>query len=478
MCLDEGLLMISVPFFRDQTVFVLGLGRSGVLTAQVLQKSGAKVLGWDDNPKAREAAHAQGIALQAPSSLDWAAVQGFILSPGIPHRYPAPHPAAVLAELQGLVPIGDIECFFRAKLQASAVAITGTNGKSTTTALVAHLIQQAGFPAVAAGNIGVPALELSPLPSHGFYVLELSSYQLELTPSLELACAVLLNISPDHLERHGGMEGYIAAKRKIFRRAKSGVLGIDDEKTQAILDEISAGGTSGLLPQRRVFISAKYVVEGGISCIDGVLYDDLDRASPCSFSLEKAISLQGPHNHQNAAAAYAVGRILGLSSDVLKQGLLSFKGLAHRQEYVGLCQGVHYYNDSKATNPEAAEKALSTLGPRHTLYWIVGGRPKQQDLGALKHVFSYVKQAFVIGEAVELFSSLLQERGIPHKLSYTLEAACAQAHQQALEDQAPNPLVLLSPACTSFDQFRDFEQRGDSFKAWVHKLPDFVGPGF
>jgi UDP-N-acetylmuramoylalanine--D-glutamate ligase len=474
--------MLSVPFFRDQTVFVLGLGRSGVLTAQVLRESGAKVLAWDDNPKARELAEAQGIALQPPSSLDWPAVQAFLLSPGIPHRYPAPHPAAVLAGLQGLSPIGDVECFFRAGLQAPVVGITGTNGKSTTTALVTHLLHQADFPAVAAGNLGVPVLGVSCLPSKGFYVLELSSYQLELTPSLDVVCGVLLNLSPDHLERHGGMDGYIQAKRHIFKKANVGVLGIDDERTQVILDEVTGAGagvgTSALSPQRWVFVSAMHFVEGGVSCVDGVLCDDMDRASPHSFSLEKAMSLQGRHNHQNAAAAYAVGRVLGLSPDTLERGLLSFKGLAHRQESVGLCQGVRYYNDSKATNPEAVEKALSTLGPGHTLYWIVGGRPKQADLDALAHVFSYVKHAFVIGEAVEVFPPLLQEHGVPYQLSYTLEAACAQATQRALEDKAPDPLILLSPACTSFDQFRDFEQRGDSFKTWVRRLPAFVGPAF
>lgn len=459
---------ISLTCFKGQRVVILGLGRSGLRPAQALLAGGAVVLAWDDNAAARAQARAQGIpVVGAPTEIDWTTIDHFLLSPGIPHTYPAPHPLATRARAHKISPIGDIECFFKSQPAASLIGITGTNGKSTTAALITHLLTFFEKEVALGGNIGVPVFALPVLSQTGFYVLELSSYQLELTPSLALDLAILLNISPDHLERHGGMDGYVQVKKLIFqnRGGKAcAIVGVDDPFCAEIFQELSAQDpqSGNVMP-----ISANQRLERGVSVIDGILEDRTDPLHPLSFSLKEIRALKGKHNGQNAAAAYAAVRALGLPLQKIQEGLQTFPGLPHRQEWVGSFGGIDYINDSKATNAEAVACAFASHGPDHTLYWIAGGRPKEVGLDPLNPFWRQINHAFLIGEAGEAFSAILKDHQVPHTLSETLENACLQATRLAQQDQKPAPLVLLSPACTSFDQFESFEHRGNAFRKWV-----------
>lgn len=459
---------ISLLCFKGQRVVVLGLGRSGQRPAQALIKGGATVLAWDDSASARTEAIAQGIpVLENPQEIDWKTVDHFLLSPGIPHTYPAPHPLATLARTHNIPPIGDIECFLRSEPVAPIVGVTGTNGKSTTAALIVHLLNFAGKETALGGNIGIPVFALPVLTKSGVYILELSSYQLELTPSLALSLGVLLNLSPDHLDRHGGMEGYIRAKKLIFQNrplnAKA-VVGVDDPFCVEIFQELEdkGGKQSTVTP-----ISAAQRLEKGVSVIDAVLEDTIDPLCPVSFSLKGIRSLKGRHNGQNAAAAFAAVRLLGVPPAIIQQGLQTFPGLPHRQEWIETKAGIDYINDSKATNAEAVACALACYRQDHTLYWIAGGRPKEAGLNPLAPFWKDISHAFLIGEAAEAFGAILKDQNVPYLISETLEKACFQATQWAQKEKKPSPLVLLSPACTSFDQFKSFEHRGEAFRKWV-----------
>ncbi len=456
--------MIDVFPFNGYPVAVFGLGRSGLTTALALKQSGAEVLAWDDNETSRKRAEAEGVPLVDLYKCDWKEQSTLVLSPGIPHTYPAPHPIAELARKANAEIICDLELLARTQRLANTIGITGTNGKSTTTALIGHIMQISGRDAEIGGNLGTPALELEPLGEGGTYVLEMSSYQLELTLSITFDVAVLLNISADHLERHGGMDGYIAAKKLIFHRQtdpRTAVIGIDDPFSKKIYDELRAVGDQIIVP-----ISATKRIHGGVYTDNGLLIDDTDGQETPVCDLKDIPSLPGTHNWQNAAAAYAACKAAGVQPHVIMACLQSYPGLVHRQEALEIVDGVAYINDSKATNADAAARALACYA---NIYWIAGGRPKDGGLAATRQYFDRVRHAFLIGESALQFS---QEIGseFPFTLSGDLKTAVGQIRQQITADGVKDAVVLLSPAAASFDQYSSFEERGDEFRELVENL--------
>jgi UDP-N-acetylmuramoylalanine--D-glutamate ligase len=461
--------MIEVDAFQGRRVAVFGLARSGLTAARALIAGGAQVICWDDSHNAREIAAGEGLDLADLRLTDWSALAALVLAPGVPLTHPAPHWTVEMAAAAGVPVIGDIELFALAVAAApehktpKVVAITGTNGKSTTTALVAHILAQAGRDARMGGNIGQGVLGLAPMHGGAVYVLELSSYQLDLTHSLRADAAVLLNITPDHLDRHGGLEGYAAAKRRIFQGHGAGdtaVIGVDDAYGQRFCTEITAANRRTIWP-----ISARKAISRGVYALQGLLYDATgERGVVKVADLAAARSLPGRHNWQNAAAAYAAVRALGLTTAEAVAGLADFPGLAHRLETIGSLAQVRFVNDSKATNVEAARQALSAW-PR--VYWIAGGRPKT-GIEALADLFPRVIKAYLIGEAAQDFARTLEGRA-PATIVGTLPAAVSAAYRDACEAGGP-AIVLFSPACASFDQYADFEARGEAFRAAVHDL--------
>jgi len=464
--------MIEVFPFDGLPVPVLGLGRSGLAAARALYRGGAEVWAWDDNEERRAAAaEEEGIEIVDLTTIDWREATSLILSPGIPHTHPAPHPIVRMAREAGCEIIGDVELLARTQRDAAFVGITGTNGKSTTTALIGHIFQTSGREAEIGGNLGMPACALEPLGPDGTYILEMSSYQLELTFSITFDVAVLLNISADHLERHGGMDGYIAAKRQIFHRQtkpRTAVIGVDDELSRKIYEELYEADE-----QLVVGISAKERVHGGVYVIDGVLHDDTEGKETPVMDLKTVASLQGQHNWQNAAAAYAACKMTGIQPHAVMACINSYPGLVHRQEPLELVDGVGFVNDSKATNGEAAARALVCYDD---IYWIIGGRPKDGGLGACAPYFERIRHAYLIGEAAMAFSAELDGR-VPFTIAGDLDTATKKAFADAKKAGLPGAVVLLSPACASFDQFSDFEARGDAFRDIVEDLPgDHMDP--
>ncbi|MGM0559962.1 MAG: UDP-N-acetylmuramoyl-L-alanine--D-glutamate ligase [Pseudomonadota bacterium] len=456
--------MIELPFMEGCTVAVLGLGKSGRTAARALMASGAEVWAWDDSEDARNRAAEASIPLVDLMQADWSQPVSLILSPGIPYHHPAPHPVVAKAQAAGVEVVGDIELLGRIQPDANYIGITGTNGKSTTTALIGHVLNMSRRLVYTGGNLGMPALEFDPVGREGFYVLEMSSYQLDLTLSITFDVAVLLNISPDHLDRHGGLDGYIAAKKQIFRRQTSNrtaVVGVDDAISREIFDELQAAGKQRVIP-----VSGKGSVAGGVYASDGVLIDDSEGKQVPILPLSELEHLPGEHNWQNAAAAYAACQAAGVDPAVIMACMRSFAGLPHRQELVAEHDGVRFINDSKATNAEAAGRALSCY---ERIYWIAGGRAKEGGLEGLEALFPRIVKAFLIGEAAEDFAKALEGQ-LSFEHSGTLETAVRQAAQAAAGDD--KAVVLLSPACASFDQFANFEARGDAFRALVKSLKE------
>jgi len=457
--------MIDVTCFSGIPVGVLGLGKSGLAAAQALTRGGGAVMAWDDNEAKRAAAAAAGITIVDLRSADLGDMPSLVLSPGIPHTYPAPHPVVARARDAGAEIIGDIELLARTQRDAAYVGITGTNGKSTTTALIGHILALAGRKVAVGGNLGTPALTLEPLGSGALYVLEMSSYQLELTFSLTFDVAVLLNITPDHLDRHGGMDGYIAAKKLVFHRQtapRAAIIGVDDAISAAIHRDLAAAGEQIVVP-----ISAERVVSGGVYAADGWLVDDMAGDAAPVVEMAGLARLPGTHNWQNAAAAYAAIRHIGVSREVAAASLQSFPGLAHRQELIATIDGVRYVNDSKATNADAAAKALACY---ETVYWIAGGLAKEGGIVSLSAYHDRIRHAFLIGEAAPAFADTLGSQ-VPHSRSGELAAAVMAAHELAGRERRPGAVVLLSPAAASFDQFANFEARGEAFRRLVAALP-------
>ena len=461
--------MIPVRGFEGKTVAVFGLGRTGLTAARALLAGGAKVALWDEKAASREAAAAEGLDVVDLSTADWSAFAALMLSPGVPLTHPKPHWTVDKAREAGVEVLGDVELFARTVNAApdhkkpKIVAITGTNGKSTTTALIGHMFRHAGRDTRVGGNIGLGVLGLDDMHGGAVYVLELSSYQLDLTSSLKADATVLLNLSPDHLDRHGGMDGYIAAKRRIFLNQGKGdtaIIGVDDPWCQQICTEITAANRRTIWP-----ISAGKAMGRGVYALQGVLYDATGERVTEMADLLRAKSLPGRHNWQNACAAYAAAVALGIPPMQAVEGLMSFPGLAHRMETVGKIGRVRFVNDSKATNADAARQAMSSY-PK--IYWIAGGVAKAGGIDDLADLFPRVAGAYLIGEAAGDFGKTLEGKA-PVRQCGSIEVATAAAYADAL-DSGEDAIVLLSPACASFDQFSDFEARGEAFRAAVEGL--------
>ena len=453
--------MIDLSFLTGKTIAVFGLGRSGIATANALINGGATVLAWDDNEANRVKS---GLTVTDLKTADWTSIDALVLSPGVPLTHPKSHWTVELAKEHAVEIIGDVELLARAHRDTPKVGITGTNGKSTTTALIGHILKATGRDTEVGGNLGQPVLTFAPLANDGAYVLELSSYQLDLTTDIDLDVAILLNVTPDHLDRHGDMTGYVKAKRRIFDGTTNGrvaVIGMDDAYGEALFAELKALGEHKPVP-----ISGDRAVSGGVYAVNGQLIDDLDDAAETVLDLNTVATLTGIHNHQNAAAAYAAVRSLGLTRTQAVEAIATFPGLAHRQELVAVIDGISYVNDSKATNAEAAARALTSYAD---IYWIAGGVAKDGGIDSLKEELSSVRHAFLIGDAAEAFAASLENR-VANSRSGDLETAVRQARDMALSNGLGG-VVLLSPACASFDQYPNFEVRGDAFKKLVMALP-------
>ena len=458
--------MIPVTTFAGRDVAIFGLGVSGIAAARALRAGGANVFAWDDGAKSREAAAALGVAVQDLSALDWSRFAALLLAPGVPLTHPEPHWTVTKARDAGVEIIGDTELFFRERAAqgsgAKIVAVTGTNGKSTTSALTAHILAEAGQRVELGGNIGNAVLDLEPFADDLTYVIELSTFQIDLTPSLAPDAAALLNITPDHLDRHGSIENYAAIKARIFAglpRGGTAVIGVDDELSRAVAD-----GLAGSLSVRRVSIGEP--VQTGIWVSGGMLIEVQTGVELAHVNLAGIDSLRGAHNWQNAAVAYALARAQGVDAESIERGLKSFAGLAHRMEQVGRLGRVLFVNDSKATNADAASKALASFSD---IFWIVGGRPKSGALSGLDPLFPKVTRAYLIGEAADAFAGELKGR-VETTLSGTLDQAVAEAAADASRSKAREPVVLLSPACASYDQFANFEARGNAFRDLVRRI--------
>jgi len=458
--------MIPVRGFEGKTVAVFGLARTGLAAARALLAGGAKVALWDDKAATREAAEAEGFEVTDLTVVDWSDFAALMLSPGVPLTHPKPHWTVEKARAQGVEILGDIELFARTVNAApehkrpKIVAVTGTNGKSTTTALIGHICAEAGRDTRIGGNIGTGVLSLPDMHGGAVYVLELSSYQLDLTSSLKADVTVILNISPDHLERHGDMEGYVAAKRRILMNQGKGdtaVIGVDDAWGQRICTEITAANRRTIVP-----ISANKAMSRGVYALDGLLYDAAGERAVEVADLKRARSLPGRHNWQNAAAAYAAARGLGISPEQAARALTTFPGLAHRMETVAAVGKVRFVNDSKATNADAARQALSSY-PK--VYWIAGGQAKTGGIDDLADLFPRVIKAYLVGEASPAFAKVLEGKAEVAECG-TIAAAAEAAFRDAAAS-GRDAIVLLSPACASFDQFSDFEQRGEAFRTAV-----------
>ncbi|MFN4019572.1 MAG: UDP-N-acetylmuramoyl-L-alanine--D-glutamate ligase [Erythrobacter sp.] len=438
--------MITSPAFAGQRYAVLGLARSGAAAAEALLASGAEVIAWDRQPHAREPFEGR-CRLIDPLELDLTGFAGVVVSPGVPLNS---HPIGPHVWQYGLPVIGDIELFAMARPSLPAhrvVGITGTNGKSTTTALTHHILKTAGVPSVMGGNIGDPILAQEPLPEGGVYVLELSSFQIDLTFTLDCDIAALTNITPDHLDRYAGFAAYAAAKERLFQMQEQGqaVICDEDEPTSAIAEGLATAGKP-LVRVKSADLAAAGLAEG------------------------RSPSLAGPHNAQNAAVAVAICRQLGLSDAQIAQGLATYQGLPHRMERVCEADGVLYINDSKATNAASAAPALAAFPPepainegRSRIHWIVGGLPKEDGLGACADHLGHVAAAYTVGEAGPMFAELLEAAGLRVERCELIGEAVRRARAAA----RPGEVVLLSPACASYDQFRDYEKRGTHFRQMV-----------
>ncbi len=460
--------MFPARRFAAKKVALFGLARSGEACAAALMAGGAAVTAWDDSPAAVTRARAGGLPVDDLRKADFARFDCLVLSPGVPLTHPEPHWSVKAAQSAGIEIIGDTEVFAR-EIEGSGarmVAITGTNGKSTTTALIGHILKSGGLDAHVGGNIGTAVFLLPPPGRRSIYVLELSSYQIDLMPSLQPDVGIIMNLTPDHLDRHGAMENYAAVKaRMIARQAPedTAIVSIDDPWCRRVVETRTSRS-------RLVQMSVEQRLEDGVSGPDGILTLKRHGAEIARIDMGPARSLRGKHNWQNAAAALAAGDALGLDGDTIAAGMMSFPGLAHRMEEVGRLGKVIFINDSKATNADAAARALAAFP---AIYWIAGGRPKAGGIAELEPFFGHVRCAYLIGEAEDEFARTLQGK-VAFERCGTLDKAVAAAASDAGNDAASEPAVLLSPACASFDQYPNFEVRGEAFCAAVRQLSGVV----
>jgi len=462
--------MTPATTFSGRTLALFGLGGSGLVTALALKEGGARVVAWDDNPAKVTEAASKGIETGDLRGLDWSAVAALVLSPGVPLTHPEPHWSAKLAKEAGVEIVGDIELFCRerAKIAPNAplVAITGTNGKSTTTALIAHMLREAGRDVQMGGNIGTAILSLDPPSDNRIHVIECSSFQIDLAPSLAPTIGVHLNLSPDHIDRHGTMENYAAIKERLVAKAGLAVTGIDDPMSRAIAQRCQEKGVNVALVSAEPFGGRGVFADGetlvGVNGADAAPVADLSGIS----------SLRGAHNAQNAAAAVAVALALNVSPEQIRSSLHTFPGLPHRMEEVGRIRSTLFINDSKATNADSTEKALKSFD---NILWILGGKAKEGGIESLREYFPKIRKAYLIGAAADEFAKTLGS-DVPYVRSGTLDKAVEQAAADAAEMDGP-AVVLLSPACASYDQFPNYEVRGNHFRELVRALPGLEAKG-
>ncbi|MCB1348983.1 MAG: UDP-N-acetylmuramoyl-L-alanine--D-glutamate ligase [Maritimibacter sp.] len=464
--------MIPVRGHEGQRIAVLGLGRSGLATARALEAGGATALCWDDSPEARERAEAAGLTLHDLSRRDaFDDLAALITSPGIPHLYPAPNKHLARAYDAGVPVDNDIGLFFRSfatpewdefETMPKVIAVTGSNGKSTTSALIHHLLKEAGRPTQLAGNIGRGVLDIEPARDGEVVVLELSSYQTDLARALTPDIAIFTNLTPDHLDRHGGQGGYFAAKRRLFAEGgpDRAIVGVDEPEGLFLAGQLAEGPADDRVI--RVSVTRKLTGPGWqVFARKGFLAETRKGKQVASIDLRAVRGLPGSHNHQNACAAYAALRSLGVAPRGIEAGLQSFEGLPHRSQFVGEKAGVRFVNDSKATNADSAAAALQAF---ERIRWIAGGLGKEGGIGALTPHLGHVVKAYLIGHSARDFA--LQIGDTPHEICETMERAVARAAEEA----APGETVLLAPAAASFDQFPDFEARGAAFTRAVQAL--------
>jgi UDP-N-acetylmuramoylalanine--D-glutamate ligase len=468
----RGSGVIPVTTFAGKKVAVFGLGSSGLATCEALEAGGTPFAAFDDDPVKVAAAASSGIPTCDLRKLDWSQIAALVLTPGVPLTHPAPHWSAALARQAAVEIVGDIELYCRERRAktpgAPFVAVTGTNGKSTTTALLAHVLTSGGLAAERGGNIGVAILSLAPPRAGHAHVIECSSYQIDLAPSLDPSVGILLNISPDHLDRHGTIENYAAIKARVVAGVPAdgaAIVGVDDEWCRAVADRLERVGKRVTRVSVRRPLADGFYVEA-----DRII--EAKRGRPRTLAKIGGIgSLRGLHNAQNAACAVAAALALGLDAHAILRGLRSFPGLAHRMEQVGRKHRVLFVNDSKATNADAAARALASFSE---IFWIAGGKPKSGGIASLSEYFPRIRKAYLIGEAAEEFAATLGGR-VAHERAETLDRAVALAARDAEASRLDEPVVLLSPACASFDQFPNFEIRGSTFRELVRKL-DGVEP--
>jgi UDP-N-acetylmuramoylalanine--D-glutamate ligase len=463
--------VIPITTFAGKKVAVFGLGASGLISASALLAGGADIVAFDDDAASIAKASAGGIPTADLRQVDWAKIAALVLAPGVPLTHPAPHWVVQFARKANVEVIGDVELFCRERRQhapsAPFVAITGTNGKSTTTALIAHLTAAAGMDAQLGGNIGTAILSLAPPSTGCVHVIECSSYQIDLAPSLDPSVGVLINLSEDHLDRHGTMKNYAAVKERLVSGVPddgTAIIGVDDEWCHKIATRLAQAG------KRVVQISVRRKLKDGLYVESGRILRAQDGRSSLIAELGGIGSLRGLHNAQNAACAAAATLALGLEPAAIQAGLRSFPGLVHRMEEVGRRGAVLFVNDSKATNADSAAQALACF---HDIFWIAGGRPKTGGIESLRSFFPRIRKAYLIGEAADQFAATLADT-VRYEITGTLDKALAAAARDAATSSAQEPVVLLSPACASFDQYRNFEVRGDAFRALVQALPGLI----
>lgn len=467
--------MILIPGIENRKIGVYGLGATGLATCEALSASGAEVYCWDDKEDARAKTANTRYAAEHPKHWPWKELSSLALSPGVPLTHPAPHPIVKKAHQVGVEVIGDIEFFARAvnalppRERPRVVAVTGSNGKSTTTALIGHVLKECGRDAIIGGNIGKPVLLLPAIEAYRTYVLELSSFQLDLAKTLRANSAVLLNLSPDHIDRHGDMGGYAAAKRRIFLNQTAddnSIIGVDDHWSQGICAKLLSDGVQQVIP-----ISSEGALGRGVFALNARLYYSLGDRSGEAGDISHIASLRGQHNWQNAAAALAVAISEGVAPNVAANAMDRFAGLPHRMEVVAKKGAVTFVNDSKATNADAASRALKSY---EDIFWIAGGKAKEGGVASLRPLMERVRAVYLIGEAAREFEGQLAGAA-PCFQCGDMPSAVARAARDAASSGLPSPVVLLSPACASYDQFRNFEERGDVFRKLANQIETMNG---
>src|SRR5579871_4244205 len=468
-----GSTVIPATAFAGKKVAVFGLGGSGLVAASALLAGGAHVTGWDDSQDRVAQASSAGIPVADLRELDWSTIAALVLAPGVPLTHPAPHWSVGLAHAMAVEVIGDIELFCRERRahapDAPFVAVTGTNGKSTTTALVAHICAKAGFDTQLGGNIGTAILSLAPPRTGRVHVIECSSFQIDLAPGIDPTVGILINLSEDHLDRHGTMDSYATVKERLVTGVRPGgtaVVGVDDNRTQAIADRADRGG------RRVVRVSVRQPLAYGLYADGERIFEATGGTAQEIAHLGNIGSLRGRHNAQNAACAVAAALALGVERSVIQAALRSFPGLAHRMEEVGRKGRVLFINDSKATNADSTAQALACFDD---IFWIAGGKPKTGGIERLSGYFPRIRKAYLIGAAAEEFAKTLTGK-VDHVMAGTLDRAVEEAARDAAASGLDHPVVLLSPACASYDQFENFEARGAVFRKLVQSLPEVVAP--